>query len=306
MDEVAELLTRGDSSCIANNLTHIHFFNNMSDDDGCESFKKIIARTSNLQDIRFSGTRAKAKGSVHITSALNDLAKEGKLSNVIQLDLADNSFGDCYQDLADALRTCTNIKYLDLHDCCLGDDGIVAVCDALLESKAPLSFLSLSGNDIGEDSFEGGKRIAALIKSINNTIVSFNASENELKSPGIRSIARAFRSKTVKEIYLNQNECGTVGANELIKMLPHVPNLEVIELNANGFLPDVVDKLNDALGDKLEEMDENIDDEDYDEELDPEDLEDDLGVDDEEDKVEEDADADVDALAGAFSQLSQV
>jgi len=110
----------------------------------------------------------------------------------------------------------------------------------------------------------------------------------------------------VKEIYLIQNECGTVGANELIEMAPRVPNLEVIQLDENSFLPDVVDRLNDALGDKLGEMDDNIDDEDYDENLDPEDLEDDLGVDGEDDEVEEDPDEDVDALAGAFSQLSQV
>lgn len=292
MEEVAVLLTKGDdSSCIAKNMKQIHFFNNMSDDEGCESFEKIIARTENLEDIRFSGTRAKAKGSVFITKGLNDLAKNGKLGSVTRLDLADNSFGDCYQDLSDALRTCTKLEYLDLHDCCLGDDGIVAVCDALMEAKPPLSFLSLSGNDVGEDSYEGGKSIAALIKLINTTIVSFYASENELKSPGIRSIARAFRSETLKEIHLNQNECGTVGATEVIKMAARVPNLEKIEFDANGFLPEVVDKLTEALGDKLVEMEDNIDDEDYDEELDPEDLKD-------------GDDAGVEDLADAFDKLS--
>lgn len=304
MDEVSLLLTEGDSSCIAKNLTQIHFYNNMSDDDGCNSFKKIIAIAENLEDIRFSGTRAKAKGSVQITSGLNDLAKNGKLGSITRLDLADNSFGDCYEDLADALRSCTKLEYLDLHDCCLGDDGIVAVCDALLEVQAPLSFLSLSGNDVGEDSYEGGKSIAALIKSINKSIVSFHASENELKSPGIRSIARAFRSDTVKEIYLNQNECGTVGANEVMKMASRLPNLEVIQLDANGFLPDIVDKLIEVFGDKLEEMEDNIDDEDYDEELNPEDLKDDLGVNSKQDETEEDPDVDVDALANEFSQLA--
>ena len=36
MDEVSLLLTEGDSSCIAKNLTQIHFYNNMSDDDGTQ------------------------------------------------------------------------------------------------------------------------------------------------------------------------------------------------------------------------------------------------------------------------------
>jgi len=300
MEEVAVLLTTGDSSCIAKNLTQIHFFNNMSDDDGCESFKKIIARSEKLEDIRFSGTRAKAKGSAFITSGLGDLAKEGKLSDVVRLDLADNSFGDCYEDLADALKSCTKLEYLDLHDCCLGDDGIVAVCDALLEAKPPLSFVSLSGNDIGEESYEGGKSIAALIKSINKSLVSFNAAENELKSPGIGSIARAFTSDTVKEIILNQNECGDIGAKEIIKMASRLPNLEKIQLNENGFTPDMVEKLEEVFGDKLGEMDDNY----YDSDMEDEELEDDEGDDAEEEDAKESPDADVDALAADFSKLS--
>jgi len=300
MEEVAVLLTTGDSSCIAKNLTQIHFFNNMSDDDGCESFKKIIARSEKLEDIRFSGTRAKAKGSAFITSGLGDLAKEGKLGDVVRLDLADNSFGDCYEDLADALKSCTKLEYLDLHDCCLGDDGIVAVCDALLEAKPPLSFVSLSGNDIGEESYEGGKSIAALIKSINKSLVSFNAAENELKSPGIGSIARAFTSDTVKEIILNQNECGDIGAKEIIKMASRLPNLEKIQLNENGFTPDMVEKLEEVFGDKLGEMDDNY----YDSDMEDEELEDDEGDDAEEEDAKESPDADVDALAADFSKLS--
>jgi len=305
MDEVAKLLIRfhHDSSCIAHNLEQIHFFNNMSDDAGCLHFEKIMKLTTNPKDIRFSGTRAKAKGSSHITSVLGELAREGKLSKLTRLDLADNSFGECYQELADALRICINLEYLDLHDCCIGDDGIVELCNALLDAKSPLSFLSISGNDIGAESMEGAKRVAALIASINDSIVSFSASENEMKSPGIRIIVRAFKSKTVKEIYMNQNECGSVGANELIKMAPRVPNLEVVELNGNGFSPTIVTKLNNTFGEKLCEMDDNIDDEDYDDDLDPEELSDDLGIDREEDEVQEDPDADVDDLADAFNKV---
>ena len=178
---------------------------------------------------------------------------------------------------------------MDIHDCCLGDDGVVAVCDALLEANAPLSFLSISGNDIGEDGYEGANSVAKLIASVNDSIESFNASENEIKSPGISTIARAFKSNSLKQIYLNLNEIGTVGGNALADMASRVPNLEVIEINENGFLPDVVDRLTEVYGDKLVEMEDNIDDEDYDEALEPEDLED-------------DGDADVDELADMLSK----
>merc|ERR1712161_36069 len=127
------------------------------------------------------------------------------------------------------------------------------LCNALLDAKSPLSFLSISGNDIGAESIEGVKRVAALISSINDSIVSFSASENEM--------------------------------------------------NSNGFPTTIVTKLNDTFGEKLREMDDNIDDEDYDDDLDPEELDDDLGIDREEDEVQENLDTDVDNLADAFNKV---
>ena len=313
MEEVAELLTststRGEESqsqsCIATRLSKLHFFNNMSGNNGCTSFQKIMRMcTDQLTDVRFSGTRAGAEGSAHIASTLSELAACGKLNHITRLDLADNSFGACYQDLANALTQCSKLQYLDLHDCCLGDDGIVMVCNALIESKASLTFLSLSGNDIGAENAnaEGSKIIAALIQSLHGTLVEFHASENEMKSPGIRRIARALQeSDIVTEIILNENECGTIGADALIAMAGRVPNLKKIELNSNYFLEDVVDRLQTAFGDKLVEMEDNIDDEDADDELDADELEEDV---EEEVDVEEQADAGVDDLLGVMGNIT--
>eukprot|EP00536_Pseudo-nitzschia_multiseries_P004614 jgi/Psemu1/295631/fgenesh1_pm.78_\ len=306
MEVTAVLLTQEeDGACVANNLRKIHFYNNMSDNEGCESFRKIIAKTSKLEDIRMSGTRAKAPGSLHIAAGLKDLAEAGKLSNVVQLDLADNSFGDCYEDLADALRSCKNLEYLDISECTMGEEGISAVCAALVEAGSPLKFLSLGGNDLGEDSNgrEIGQTIAGLIKSVKNSIESFSASENELKSPGIRCIARALKTSAVKEIYLNQNEIGSVGAYELIAMADHTPNLQKIELDLNGFLPDVVEGLTGAFGDKLVEMEDNNDEDDYDEDLDEDDLKESADADED---AGEKTDADVDALADALGEVYMV
>jgi hypothetical protein len=65
-----------------------------------------------------------------------------------------------------------------------------------------------------------------------------------MKSPGIGRIARALQeSDIVTKIILNENECGTIGADALIAMAGWVPNLKKIELNSNYFLEDVVDRL---------------------------------------------------------------
>lgn len=330
MEEVAQMLTDqgsgnndkdkddGTSTCIASRLTKIHFFNNMSGNQGCESFRKIMQQCTGgeLTDVRFSGTRARAEGSAHIAQAFRELSETelSSLANITRLDLADNSFGACYEDVAKALETCSKLDYLDLHDCCLGDDGIVTVCNALLAANPPLAFLSFSGNDIGADNSEGSKHIAKLIRAVRGTLVTFHASENELKSTGIRRIAKAFQSgkndtaAALEEILLNQNECGTIGAEAIIALAEdgngNVPNLKKIELDANSFLPAIVDKLESAFGSKLTEMEDNIDDEDGDDELDDEDLADDEEDAQESGGVKEQTDAGVDDLAGALGKIT--
>jgi len=316
MDEVADLLTRtngdGDvdvnvntnanssSSCIAANLTKLHFFNNMSGNQGCVAFKKIISRCEGkLENVRFSGTRAGPEGSAHIASALHDLARDGKLKNITRLDLADNSFGKCFEDIAIVLKQCTNLVYLNLHDCMLGDEGTKHVCNALLETNAPLTFLDLSGNEI---SASGAKHLAKLIKSINQSLISFSAEENEMTSIGIKRVAQALDSTTITQIVLNSNECGTIGANAIIEMAHRVPNLEKIQLDLNTFPEEVVDGLTTTFGEKLHEMEDNDDEEDADDNLDL-DLDDGEESEEEED-VPEKADAEVDDLAGALGFIT--
>ena len=297
MDEVAELLTKGGEDCIAKNLTKIHFFNNMSGNKGCVSFEKIMSScTDKLSDIRFSGTRARAEGSAHIASALSSLAEDSKLQNINRLDLADNSFGDCFEDIATALKACSKLEYLNLHDCMLGDDGIEQVCDALLEAKAPLTFFDVSGNEITAD---GAKSVANVIKMINGTIVTFSAEENEMTSIGVKTLAKALKSTSLKELILNSNECGTIGGKAIIAMHKNTPNLEKIELNYNMFPESIVNDLTENFAEKLTEMEDNDDEEDADDDLDVDALEAET-----DEEGEEKVDAEVDDLAGALDKVT--
>eukprot|EP01083_Nonionella_stella_P050095 133359_1 len=103
-----------------------------------------------LTDIRFSSTRARADGSTHITTALKSLAESGNLEHVTRLDLADNTFSDesVNTDLAIALKSCTKLTYINLRDCCIADEGMKRVHNALKVSGAKRTHLDVSGNDL--------------------------------------------------------------------------------------------------------------------------------------------------------------
>ena len=87
MKVVADILIR--SGCVAN-LTKVHFYNNMSGEEGCKEFARILEKSSKLIDIRFSSTRAGKAGSEIVAQALGAALEEGRNTNLEKLDLYDN------------------------------------------------------------------------------------------------------------------------------------------------------------------------------------------------------------------------
>ena len=210
MEILASDLTEGGHACVAKHLKTIRVHNNMCGPEGCGPFSNIISQANDLEDVDFSETRGQ-EGSPLISSALCGLATEGKLTNLVRLHLDGNTFSNCYVDLANAFPSCTKLEDLDLNDCSLGDKGTIAICEALIQAKAPLKFLSLVSNGIGEESSEGARSIGRLVGSINSTIESFDVSENEdLKCEGICIISGAIDSVTLREIRFNQTEAITL------------------------------------------------------------------------------------------------
>lgn len=275
MDEIANLLTSPNgngATCIAQNLTKIHFYNNMSGPDGCKSFQRIMNKCTNkITDIRFSSTRAQSEGSAVIAETLSNLSSGGKLENLTRLDLVDNVFSESYSDLANALSACTKLEYLHLSDCMIAEEmeGLEQVCDALMTAQPPLKGLSLTANDIDND---GAKLVAKLVKSLNGTIEVLEIEANELKSSGVKRIVKNIDSSTLKELNLKETECGDIGAAAIIQAAPKMPNLNKLLLDENYFTDEMVDMLRDNFGETVDEMEDNRgeDDEDEDDEDDKE------------------------------------
>mmetsp|Transcript_7739 Transcript_7739/g.11279 ORF Transcript_7739/g.11279 Transcript_7739/m.11279 type:complete len:438 (-) Transcript_7739:213-1526(-) len=262
MHEVADILCKATPSP----LTKIHFYNNMSGDDGCEAFARILANCVNLVDVRFSGTRARAKGSLRTAKEFAALGAAGNLSNLTRLDLADNSFGtDGGAELAVAFKNCPKLTYLNLRDCILGDEGTTVVCNALNEAKCPLVHLDLSGNEI---TAVGAKSVARLLRS-QDTLITFHCEENEMTSRGVARIASSLGANLV-DVALGCNECGAIGGKALVDASERMTSLKVITIDGNMFQANEVEALETAFGEKLCEMEDNDDFEDVDADLESE------------------------------------
>jgi Ran GTPase-activating protein 1 len=304
MAEVADILTKDESGtgCIAANLTKIHFYNNMSGEGGCKQFARILEKSSKFTDIRFSSTRAGKTGSDIVASALDAALEEGRNANLEKLDLCDNNFGNkASQDaLFRALGCTTCLKYLDLRDCDLEDDGVKKVCHALFESDSALEHLDLSGNNVGR---RGAKQIADYIRDSGGKLKVLCLDDNDLTSRGVVHIASAFHGSedghAIERLQLNCTMCGAIGARALIDAFgpdgKDLPHLKKICLDGNSFKEEIVGELEVAFDNRLVEMEENDSDGEADDDLSDEDS-------DEEDDDEEEQNGEVDALTDAMNK----
>lgn len=303
MKDIVDILTAdeyGNGSCIAERMTKIHFYNNMSGPGGCREFARILEKSRELVDVRFSSTRARKEGTDIFISALDACLADGRNTNISRLDLCDNNFGSkaAQEALFRALASTTNLTYLNLSDCELGDDGVKKVCHALFDSDSSLEHLNLSANEVTK---KGAKHIAEFIRDC-EALKVLRLEDNELTSRGVMQLAKAFHigddGSAIEEIQLTGNSIGTIGARALIDAAgpdgKDMPNLKSILLNQNSFNSDVVGELETAFGDKLGELDENDSDGEADDEISS----------DEESDDEDDADNDVkvDSLADAMEK----
>jgi len=71
-------------------LDQFHFFNNMSGPGGAKAIASMLEnpQLQNLADLRFSGTRAQAEGTLTVTNAI----AAGCGPSLTKLDLNDNTF----------------------------------------------------------------------------------------------------------------------------------------------------------------------------------------------------------------------
>ncbi|CAM9179444.1 unnamed protein product [Phaeothamnion confervicola] len=291
MEAVRDILLE----CVPTSLETLHFYNNMSGDGGAHALAAILPLCPRLRDLRFSGTRAGADGSMAVADALagSPAARDGTLE---RLDLADNSFGAAGgRALAEALLLQPGLVSLNLRDGGLGTDGLGHILAGLARTAPGLTFLDVSGNDLDADA----ARPLARCLATKPALTTFLAEENEIGSKGALRLARGLAAlPAIEVVNLSTNEITTSGATAIVKALAgkvsqHCPvaaaataasvaSLRSLELNGNGLSEKGlihIARMLEAAGreDALGEMDDNdpdLEDEEADAEQEEEDEED--------------------------------
>lgn len=315
MQQVADWLV---SRELAPHLQKVHFFNNMSGDDGCKAFQHLINHCSpiHLSNLRYASTRASVLGSQCIVTGLAELVQrvdEGEGASMTHLDLTDNKFqGENAQILAQALRAMPLLEYINLSECDMEDEGLHVICSALLEHKH-ITHLDLSGNCITAEGVSFHSPFIQLLKKISPNLKVLNIQDNEMTSKGVASVTRVLSRgpSVLVALRLGCNECGPNGTTHLIPNADSfLPTLECLDMNGNYLSDDALEKLAETFGDALQALDDNLDDSDFEdasvEEEEVEEEEEIEGVEKEEDEEEEEEDEEEDDVDELTKTLSQV
>ena len=253
-------------------LKKLHFHNNLLETAGSVALAPIVENSPMLEDFRFSSLRLGRDGSVRISKALRPRLGE----TLRHLNLSDNTFGEeGAEALADVLGDAAVLETLLLRDDALGDDGVQAVCKALVHGAPRLFKLDVSGNEM-----EAGaaRQLGKLVSA--GRLTEVFAEDNELGSSGACALAREISDEARVEVLdVSGSEIGGRGALRLATAVQELEGLKTLRMDANCIPRSVVEQVEELLGERLGGLEEN----------------DEEGEESEEEEDEEDEDEDEDA-----------
>jgi Ran GTPase-activating protein (RanGAP) involved in mRNA processing and transport len=250
---------------LAPNLEKLHFFNNMSGDDGCEAFQHILNHStpSSLSSLRYASTRASFLGSKMIMTGLLDFVRrvrDGHVASMTFLDLTDNKLkGENAHLLAQALHAMPHLQYINLSECDMKNQGLHAISCALIDHKC-ITHLDLSGNKITEDGVSADSPFIQLLMNIAPNLRVLNIQSNRLTSKGVVTIVRALSRGpcVLNELALGDNEFGPNCVAALIRSADFfLPTLEYLRIEDNFLSHENVEGLLNRFGTVLHGYMEN-------------------------------------------------
>ena len=172
-----------------------------------------------------------------------------------RLNLSDNYIEDG-QSLASALKENASIEELVLSGNSLGDEGVIAVCEALKQRQganlkvlelanvsispeamgaisdlvsacSTLETLNLSMNEWGDG---GAFKLGTALENAKN-LVNLDCSAASLEAPGAMALASGLKGHSdLKKLDLSQNPIGQAGVASIVDVLKHDMNVEVLKL----------------------------------------------------------------------------
>jgi Ran GTPase-activating protein 1 len=242
-------------------LKVFHFYNNMSGDGGAVAVADIVRACPLLVDFRFSATRAQRPGCLAVAQALTTL------SDLTSLDLGDCMFaGEAALLLGSSLKNFKSLTTLNLRDAGLGEEGVVAVLQALETGPGHgLKVFDISGNDLDADNVSHLNRLLRGTKLLEELSLDDNCIENE----GISDLAKSITNcKSLRTLSVCTCELTAAGAYRLAQSVSMLPTFSALKMDGNTICERGVEEIQGLLlraGKVLVDMEDN--DEDGDDDL---------------------------------------
>ena len=199
---------------------HLH------DDHVRTLLKKIILnKLKCIEEMHFQGNNLGAKGAVALADGLKSC------SNLKVLNLSTNNIdAEGAVALADGLKSCSNLKVLNLSTNNIDAEGAVALADGL-KSCSILRNLYLPTNNIGA---EGAVALADGLKSCSNLRI-LDLTTNNIGAEGAVALADGLKScSNLRALVLSANNIGAKGAVALADGLKSCSNLLDLDLTTNN------------------------------------------------------------------------
>lgn len=160
-----------------------------------------------------------------------------------KLDLRDNIFGPkAGVTLSQSLSTHANLTELYLSYLNLENEGTIAITNALKNSKSPLEIIEMAGNNITSDS---ANALADFITSKKNSLTKINFSENELKDEGAIMIGKALEGEfgRLSIVDMSANGIKSEGAMKVAKGVVGKMGFRLLNINGNFLSYEGVEEL---------------------------------------------------------------
>ena len=182
-------------------------------------------------------------------------------------DEATDSRGlEAFHTLSNAFKA-SKLTHLDLSNNALGGKegtsfaSIMKLAATLISSKIcnSLQHLDVSGNSITK---ECAHSISSIIENAPSLKV-FRGQENEFSSIGVKQIVQSLPA-CLEELYLDYTECGSLGVAALVRVRKKFSCLRILGMDGNRIPIDDVLSLQEAFGDVLVQLGDNVSDDDTD------------------------------------------
>ena len=133
----------------------------------------------------------------------------------------------------------TSITILKLGSNNLGDEGLIAIAEAL-KTNSILTTLGLGYNNIGDKGVIG---IAEVLK-INTTLIKLHLGNNKVSNKGIIALAKALKTNTtLKELYLENDKIYDIGGRAIVKIFKTNTTLTFLDLSGSKISSEIMTEI---------------------------------------------------------------